>query len=105
MLDGYSMSDVAIFIRQACMAPLNKTMHATHFKQIMRNGEQFWQATSANDPSGQKKDLSTIDGTKILPPPLEKMDLVKALSKARKSVSPEDLIKQQEFTRDFGMEG
>jgi len=33
------------------------------------------------------------------------MDMVKALQKAKKSVSPEDLIKQQEFTRDFGMEG
>jgi len=33
------------------------------------------------------------------------MDMITALQRAKKSVAPEDLIKQEEFTRDFGMEG
>jgi len=33
------------------------------------------------------------------------MDMIGALAKAKKSVTKDDLLKQAEFTRDFGMEG
>jgi len=104
-LDGYSMSDIAIYIRQACMAPLNKTRTATHFKHITKNGRQCWQACPANEPGAEKINIMNIDGADLVPPPINYMDMIHALKKAKKSVSPEDLIKQQEFTRDFGMEG
>jgi len=104
-LDGYSMSDISIYVRQACMAPLYKTRNATHFKQVQKSGKQCWQACGMNEQGAQKLDMNNVDGSLIFPPPIDFMDMIKALSKAKKSVSPEDLIKQQEFTRDFGMEG
>jgi len=105
LLDGYSMSDISTYVRQACMAPLMKTRTATHFKNFMRDGKQCWQACSPSEPGAQKKNPNSLPGEDIIPPPIEKMDMIKALQKAKKSVAPEDLIKQQEFTRDFGMEG
>jgi hypothetical protein len=49
--------------------------------------------------------LFKVEGADIFPPPIDFMDMIKALQKAKKSVSKEDLIKQEEFTRDFCMEG
>jgi len=104
-LDGYSMSDISIYVRQACMAPLSKTRNATHFKPVQKDGRQCWQACPASTAGAQKLDIMSISGADIIPPPIDYMDMIKALQKAKKSVSPEDLIRQQEFTRDFGMEG
>jgi len=104
-LDGYSMSDIAIYIRQACMAPLNKTRNATHFKPIQKDGRSCWQACPSNEQGAQKINIMKIEGSDLIPPPIDYMDMIKALQKAKKSVAEEDLVKQQEFTRDFGMEG
>jgi len=104
-LDGYSMSDITGFIKQAAMTTIMKTQDATYFKQVDWQGKKGWQACKSSDQGAQKMNYMSISGDDLVPPPVEYMDMIKSLKKARKSVSPEDLIKQEEFTRDFGMEG
>jgi len=99
------MSDIKNYVKQAFMSPLAKTQKATHFKEISINGKQGWQACSSNDPGAQKIDVRKYPGDSIFPPPVDYMDMIGALAKAKKSVTKDDLLKQAEFTRDFGMEG
>lgn len=99
------MSDITNFMNGACYEPLTKTIGATHFKTEMRNGKQGFIACSATTPGAQKMNAETIDPTSIFPPPLTYEDMLNSLVKAKKSVSKESLAKQEEFTRDFGMEG
>ncbi len=41
----------------------------------------------------------------ILPPPIAKVDFDKVLAKQRPTVSKDDLIIQEKFTKEFGEEG
>lgn len=45
------------------------------------------------------------DDKQILPPPISKSDFDKVLAKQRPTVSKDDLIIQDKFTKEFGEEG
>lgn len=45
------------------------------------------------------------DALQILPPPISKSDFDKVLAKQRPTVSKDDLIIQDKFTKEFGEEG
>lgn len=64
-----------------------------------------WVACSASAPGAQKMRMDQIEGKDLMPPPIEFGDFIHALNRAKKSVSAEDLIKQDQFTKEFGMEG
>lgn len=104
-LDGYSMSDITSFIKQAAMAPLTITRQATHFKQVPRDGKMKWQACSATDQGATQARMDRLPPEDLIPPPISFMNFITALEKAKPAVTKEDLIKQEEFTREFGMEG
>lgn len=48
--------------------------------------------------------MTDIDGQKLVPPPLQYHDFLRAFTKAKPSVGKEDLVKHEKFTADFGME-
>lgn len=83
------------------MEPMRKTQEATHFR-VEPNGNIV--ASHSGDPRAKPMRLRDIDGTKLIPPPLVYEDFQRAFAKAKKSVGPEDLVKHQQFTRDFGMD-
>jgi vacuolar protein-sorting-associated protein 4 len=41
----------------------------------------------------------------LMPPDVSVDDFIKALSKIKPTVSSQDLIKQEQFTKEFGQEG
>lgn len=105
--EGFSGSDINTFVVDACNGPLRKTRDAQFFRNFtdQNDGLSKWMACSANTPGAIKKDLSTIDGNLLYPMPVEYQDFLNALCKVKKTVSAEDLAKQDKWTAEFGMEG
>lgn len=61
---------------------------------------------SPSDAGSFKMTLHEIpDPDKLCPPDVDYNDYMIALNKIKPTVSEKDLIKQEEFTRDFGQEG
>jgi vacuolar protein-sorting-associated protein 4 len=46
-----------------------------------------------------------VDTDKLLEPPLQVKDFIKAIKGARPTVSGEDLKRNEEWTKEFGSEG
>ena len=46
-----------------------------------------------------------VDSDKLLEPPLQVKDFVKAIKSARPTVSATDLARNDEWTKEFGSEG
>lgn len=102
-IEGFSGSDVSTFVKQACYEPLRKTTEATHFKQLP-NGQ--WTACSSGDYGAVQRLMKDFTNPNdLIPPILEYRDFLKALQRAKPTVSPEDLIKHKKFTDEFGMDG
>lgn len=104
MTDGYSGADMSILSREAAMLAIRKLQNATHF---------FWtpsgmlQACAPNHPGAMKMSLMDADfpADKIESPPVSFMDFKESVSKIRPSVSPSDLTRFEEWTKEFGSEG
>ena len=104
MTEGYSGADINILARDALMAPVNKLQQAEYF--CMYNG-QLWPC-NADQPGAVK--TSVLDMTPeqlalLKPPALTARDFEEALHKVRPSVSPKDLTRFVEWTKEFGQEG
>jgi vacuolar protein-sorting-associated protein 4 len=104
-LVGYSGSDVASFVKQCCMVPLDKTARATHFKQCNVDGDDGWVCCDSNERGAQMVDVSDIGGSNIFPPLVEYQDCIESIANCKPSVGQEDLKKYKSFTKEFGMEG
>jgi vacuolar protein-sorting-associated protein 4 len=46
-----------------------------------------------------------VDSDKLLEPPLQIKDFIKAVKSARPTVSGEDIKRSEEWTKEFGSEG
>lgn len=111
--EGYSGSDISVLVRQALMEPIRTIQIATHFKVVSapdpkdpsKLRHDMLLPCSPGDPQGVEMSLMQIDDPeRLLPPPVTRDDFLKALKYARPSVSKDDLVKQEEFTRDFGQD-
>ena len=109
--DGYSGSDISIVVHDALLMPVRKVQRSTHFKQVWgvdNNGterEDMLTPCSPGDPLAEPMSWMEIDGNLLKVPVLSLDDLFSALKNNRPSVGPEDLLQQEEFTRNFGSEG
>ena len=101
-LDGYSGSDVSTLVKDAIMEPIRKCKSAHYFKN-----EGGWMIPCA--PSDKKAEkmmmLELPDPSKLKAPLVDYEDFLKAIVSIKKTVSEADLVKQEEFTAEFGMEG
>lgn len=110
--DGYSGSDISILIRDALMAPIRKVQSATHFKKVRGEhptmpGEiqdDLLSPCSPGDPQAIKMSWIDVPGDKLLEPKVSMGDLLSAKIRTRPSVTPDDLKKQEEFTKSRGVE-
>jgi SpoVK/Ycf46/Vps4 family AAA+-type ATPase len=59
------------------------------------------------DPDPTKKEMTLLDvpGPQLMAPHSTMRDFQNALENVRPSVGPDDLKQQEEFTKNFGMEG
>lgn len=105
MTEGLTGSDVATAVRDAIMEPVRRINTATHFKWITLDGEGKLIPCSPGDEGAREMNWMEVDPEKVAEPILTMKDFLKAVKKARPTVNAEDIIKQVEWTQDFGMEG
>jgi len=109
--DGYSGSDISVLVRNALMEPIRTCQLAMHFREITVEDEDpemrvRWLPCSPGDSRGKEMTLMEVPKPKcVVPPPVQYDDFVKAFVAARPSVSKDDLLEVQRFTREFGQQG
>ncbi|KAK7018304.1 Vps4 C terminal oligomerization domain-containing protein [Favolaschia claudopus] len=106
--EGYSGADIQIVVQDALMQPIRKLIAATHFKPAMTGGEMSpdesvkWIFCSPEDPEAVEKSWTTEE---LFEPKITLVDFTAALENVRPSVIEEDLVKHQQWTKDFGSDG
>lgn len=104
----YSGSDIAVVVRDALMQPVRKLMAATHFKPVVDPEEPHkakWTPCSPGDQDAVEKSWTEVDSDELVEPGLRINDFLKALSKTRSTVSPDDIRKHEDWTNNSGMHG
>jgi vacuolar protein-sorting-associated protein 4 len=102
MTEGYSGADIAVVVKDALMQPIRKIQSATHFKRIE---DDKLTPCSPGDPDAQEMNWMSIEADELQEPELTLKDFIKAIKTSRPTVNESDLIKQEDFTKDFGQEG
>ncbi|KUJ14655.1 vacuolar protein sorting-associated protein-like protein VPS4 [Mollisia scopiformis] len=102
--EGYSGSDISIAVQDALMQPVRKIQTATHYKKA-DNGEEKLTPCSPGDAGAMEMTWTEVDSDKLLEPPLQLKDFIKAVKGARPTVSQEDIKRSEDWTNEFGSEG
>jgi vacuolar protein-sorting-associated protein 4 len=99
---GFSGADISVLTRDALLQPIRRCSQATHFKRR----DKFWTPCAQDDPdkTKEKRNLMSIPSDELEPPIVSLDDFIAALSNVRPSVGPQDLLRQEEWTKMFGME-
>ena len=108
--DGYSGADISTLVRDALYEPIRKLQLATHFCKIMKPnacGQQteYLIPCSPGASGAIEMNWNEIEGDNLAETELCYNDFVKSLQTTRRTVSEDDLVKQENFTKEFGMEG
>lgn len=103
--EGYSGSDISIAVQDALMQPVRKIQTATHYKKVEVDGEEKLTPCSPGDAGAIEMNWMAVDSDKLLEPPLQVKDFVKAIKASRPTVSGEDLKRNADWTAEFGSEG
>lgn len=97
-----SGSDIYTLTQESIYEPLRRCQAAKHFKKV--NGK--FVPCKESDPGAFKMTLNELPEPELLlPPDVSIEDYRLALDKIKATVTEDDLIKQQEFTNEFGQEG
>jgi vacuolar protein-sorting-associated protein 4 len=73
--------------------------------QVQKDGETRLTPCSPGDPGAKEMTWEDVEGDKLLEPPVDFKDFVKAIKTSGTSVSTVDLEKNAEWTTQFGSEG
>lgn len=110
--EGYSGADISTLVRDALYQPIRRLQSATHFKKVFKPdpncptvNKVLFTPCSPRDSEGIEMHWTELSGDELDEPLICFADFEAALRTTRKSVSDEDLIKQEKFTREFGIEG
>ncbi|TVY57585.1 Vacuolar protein sorting-associated protein 4, partial [Lachnellula cervina] len=103
--EGYSGSDISIAVQDALMQPVRLIQMATHYKKVVDDGQEKLTPCSPGDDGAMEMSWTEVDSDKLLEPPLQIKDFVKAVKSARPTVSGEDIKRSEEWTKEFGSEG
>ncbi|KAL6053221.1 Vacuolar protein sorting-associated protein 4 [Balamuthia mandrillaris] len=111
--EGYSGSDIATVVRDALMQPVRAVQSATHFKRVSAPDRMnpavlrhdYLTPCSGSDPAAMEMSWNDVDSDKLLEPPITKQDFFKSLKHTRPTVNASELVRQQQFTEEFGQEG
>ncbi|KAN0101862.1 vacuolar protein sorting-associated protein-like protein VPS4 [Hyaloscypha variabilis] len=103
--EGYSGSDISIAVQDALMQPVRKIQTATHYKKVTDDGVEKLTPCSPGDAGAMEMTWTEVDSDKLLEPPLQLKDFIKAVKGARPTVSGEDIKRSEDWTNEFGSEG
>lgn len=103
--DYYSGSDLSALIKNACYEPLRRFQNATHFKQGTINGKSGWIACYPNEPGATPMQLGQLKSDQILKGEVDMDAFNKAINNTKPTVGPSELVKFDEWTKQFGMDG
>ena len=101
MTEGYSGADVKILSREAAMLSIRELQESKYFKEYQ--GKYY--ACNANDPGAQQKNLMDLPSDLVAVPPVTFQHFATSITKIRPSVSPNDLGRFEDWTKEFGQEG
>lgn len=126
MTEGSSGSDISVLVREALMNPLRKTQKAQQFIKTGGNSEfltpceqypncAYCPPKLSSDKPGKNYDCSKcgairmslwdVPPEKLKVPDITISDFEKALEHSHSSVSPEELRRFEDWTKQFGQEG
>ncbi|KAG0633027.1 P-loop containing nucleoside triphosphate hydrolase protein [Tuber brumale] len=105
MSEGYTGSDINIAVQDALMQPVRKIQTATHYRKVITpEQEEKLTPCSPGAPGAMEMTWVDVDPDKLMEPPLELKDFVKAVRMSRPTVSKEDIKKSDNWTEEFGSE-
>lgn len=108
LTDGFSGSDLSVLVRDALYEPVRTCQLATHFRKVKdpNNARNFlYEPCAPNTAGAEEKSLMDIESDKLKPLDVTMDDFERVLRSAKPSVGPEDLDRQEDWTRQFGQEG
>lgn len=111
--ENYSGSDISSLVKDAIYEPVRKFRSATHFRRVSGPSptdktkicDDLLTPCSPGSPGAIEMGWDSVPTDKLLEPQVTASDMLKALANSKPSVKREDLVKFEEFTRDFGSEG
>jgi len=107
--EGFSGADLSVLVRDALYEPVRTCQTATHFKKIFPDPARptFFQyiPCSPGSPGAQEMSIFDIESEQLKPPDVTMEDFERVLLTAKPSVGPEDLRRQEEWTKQYGQEG
>lgn len=74
-------------------------------QQVTSDGVEKLTPCSPGDQGAEEMTWMDVDTEKLLEPPLQVKDFIKAIKASRPTVSQEDLKHSAEWTKEFGSEG
>ncbi len=110
MTAGFSGSDIATLVKDVMMEPIRLTQEAMCFKRVPHaDGGEGWEACSPSDPGAVEYDLDKFASEgladRVVIPMIHRRDFEKVLTRAKATVSEDDLQVFEKFTKEFGEEG
>jgi vacuolar protein-sorting-associated protein 4 len=107
--EGFSGADLSVLVRDALYEPVRTCQTATHFKKIFPDPSRptFFQYVPCSPGSSGAQEMSIFDieSEQLKPPDVTMEDFERVLLTAKPSVGPEDLRRQEEWTKQYGQEG
>jgi vacuolar protein-sorting-associated protein 4 len=77
----------------------------TNSLEVVDDGIEKLTPCSPGDAGAMEMTWTEVDSDKLLEPPLQLKDFIKAVKGARPTVSGEDIKRSEDWTNEFGSEG
>jgi vacuolar protein-sorting-associated protein 4 len=108
LTEGFSGSDIKTLVKTALYEPIRTCQMATHFKKVADPNEQLdylWCPCSPGDKGATEMGLFDIEGSRLLPLDVGMSDFMAALKSTKATVGEGDLVRLEEWTKEFGVSG
>lgn len=102
LTEGYSGSDISVVVKDALFQPVTLAQSSRYF--VLRP-DGLYEPREA--PSAETREMSIMDvpDGKLFVRKVSMADFRRALRSSSASVAPDELVRYEEWTRTFGMEG